>query len=161
MSSSQQLFATLPTEHRIASVQGAANAAVGAMHKLSWVMPPMPHPDLHEAGSILAANLTQLENTVFALLGEIEAYKKKQGTVTHSSDTSDAYLTLQKEYESLQEITVSYRQKLEAAETERQSMARQLQEMEAKYAALKARSDAVSEGITRTITVVEQLLENA
>lgn len=159
MSSNQQLFATLPTEHRIATVQGAANAAVGAMNRLSWVLPPMPHPDLHEAGSVLAANLAQLEQSVVSLLADLETQKKKPAAP--SSEASADYATLQREYEALQEIAVSYKQKYEEAEKARSLLFKQVQEAEAKYAGLKARTDAVSEGIGRTITVVEQLLENA
>lgn len=158
MSSNQQLFAALPTEHRIATVQGAANAAVGAMNRLSWVLPPMPHPDLHEAGSVLAANLAQLEQSVVSLLADLEKQQKKP---VPAPEASADYAKLQHEYEALQEIAVSYKQKYEEAEKERLALYKQLQEAEARYASLKARADAVSDGIGRTITVVEQLLENA
>ncbi|MFO1243127.1 MAG: hypothetical protein U1E36_08060 [Rickettsiales bacterium] len=158
--SNQQLFATLPTEHRIASVQGAANAAVGAMHRLAWALPPMPHPDLHESGSKLAENLSRLEASVYALLSELEA-KKTSNQSSEDMVSRALHEQLQKEFDTLQEITVTLKQRAEAAEAQCLALERQMQEKEAQYAGLKARAEAVSEGLDRAITVVERLLEDA
>lgn len=160
MSPTQQLFSALPTEHRIASVQGAANAAVGAMHRLAWALPPMPHPDLDQTGAMLAENLSRLEASIYALLGDLETRQQNKAPSADSVPRT-LYDQLQKDFDILQEMAVTLKQRAESSEKECLALQRQLQEKEAQYAGLRARAEAVSEGLDRTITVVERLLEDA
>lgn len=160
MELTQHIFSSLPTEHRIASVQGAANAAVGAMNRLSHILPPLSHPDLEKAGGKLAGSIAYLEASVISLLAEVEALrqKEKQGSAEASGT---AYALLQHEYDSLQEILVALKARYETVEGECKALERQIQEADARYASLKAKAATVSEGLDRAIQVVDRLIEEA
>lgn len=160
MELTQHIFSSLPTEHRIASVQGAANAAVGAMNRLSHILPPMSHPDLEKAGGKLAGSIAYLESAVISLLDEVEALKRREKEGA-GSISETAYALLQREHDSLQEILVALKKRYESVENECKVLERQIQEADARYAGLKARAATVSEGLDRAINVVDRLIEEA
>lgn len=160
MQLSEPFFSTLPTEHRIASVQGAANAAVGAMTRLSHLLPPLSHPGLEQAGGRLAESIAFLEANVMALLGEVEALKRREKE-SEVSVSQTAYALLQHEYDTMQEMLVALKHRYESTENECRALERRLQEAEARHASLKARATTVSEGLDRAIQVVDRLIEEA